>query len=30
MVLPHSKSGNEPLESTLPPTRYFYGGYGMS
>ena len=22
MVLPHSKSGNEPLESTLPPTRY--------
>ena len=23
MVLPHSKSGNEPLESTLPPTRYF-------
>ena len=23
MVLPHSKSGNEPLENTLPPTRYF-------
>lgn len=22
MVLPHSKSGNEPLENTLPPTRY--------
>lgn len=24
MVLPHSKSGNEPLENTLPPTRYLW------